>query len=292
LVRHFERPAPSSALLASLFFGLCVGSRPTFGVSAGVLAFAFAMQVRSHWKAEKWETVFRSVPLLMPFATIVALLGLYNKLRFGSWTEFGLHYQLDHLDMYNTKLSGSNMVRGIAYYLFSIPAYSTHFPGVNAGQSSHPFGLARHSGLHEDVLGVFGAIPVSCLLALAPFAIWYRKSRWLFAFTVVLVGFAGLMMLAVSNIGVSARYELDFVPSLLLASLLVLYGICDRKTPLLRALAEVLWAPAACFSIMVGIMASVSNFQDASLETYYPSTFRVLRHLLWPEGKQFDAVPK
>jgi len=290
LIPQFQRRGRAGALLASLCFGLSVGSRPTFGLTGGLLLLAFALQIRAQWKSERWASVYRSFPLLAPFALSLFVLGLYNKLRFDSWTEFGVRYQLDHLDMYNMKASVANMFRGAAYYLFSTPGYSTHFPGVRAGQPSQPFGLAPHAGLHEDVLGVFGAIPICCFIALAPFVAWYRKCRSLLAFTALLVGFAGTMILAVSNVGVSARYQLDFVPALLLASILVFYGLCDRKPLWLWGVAQFLWVPAACFSIAVGVLSSVANLQNDSLKKYHPSTYQMMRTLIWPEGKRFDDV--
>lgn len=292
LLRQFQQQERSSASLASLFFGLCVGSRPTYGIAAGLLFLMFAAQVRSRWKTQRWRSVYPGLPLLAPFAAVIFVLGLYNKLRFNDWTEFGLHYQLDHLDMYNMKLDGAKMVRGVAYYLFSSPLYSTHFPGIHANQTSHPFQLGRHPGIHEDVLGVFGTMPVTFLLALAPIVAWRQRSRSLLAFTVGWVGFGCAMVLGVSNVGVSARYELDFVPSLLLASILVLYGASNRNLQWPRVLFEFFWVPAACFSILVGTMASVSDTQNASLETYHPSVFLTLRHLTWPGGARFDPQSK
>ncbi|HEY5957495.1 MAG TPA: hypothetical protein VIV60_13105 [Polyangiaceae bacterium] len=288
LIRYFERQSSGSAFLASLFFALTVGSRPTYGVLAGLLAIATAVLIHSRWKLDGWAVVYRMAPLWAPIGSMVFLIGLYNKLRFDDWTEFGLRYQLDHLDMYNMKVNVANALRGAAYYLFSTPLYSPHFPGIHGNLTTHPFSLGRHPGIHEDVIGVFGAIPVTCFVALGPLVAWYRKSRWLFLITAGLTGFAGFMVFAVSNIGVSARYELDFVPSLLLASTLAFYGLCSHGNRVLRAAAEILWVPAACFSITVGIMASVSDFQNSSLQTHYPSTYRVMRQLLWPEGKQFD----
>lgn len=288
LLGQFEGRGPVGALLASLFFGLCVGSRPTFGVTSGLLLLAFALQVREHWKAQRFSCVYRGLALLIPFAVVMFVLGIYNKLRFDAWTEFGLHYQLDHLDMYNMNLDRAKMLRGLAYYLFSTPIYSTHFPGIHANLTSRPFQLGPHPGIHEDVLGVFRAIPVTCFIVLTPIVAWYRRSRPLLVLVGGLFGFGCLMVVAVSNVGVSARYELDFVPSLLIASILVLYGVYGRTSHWPRRLFELLWVPVACFSILVGIMASVADTQNASLKTYHPSIYQSLRQLAWPKGARFD----
>lgn len=290
LIGYFERRSLVSALLASLLLGLAVGSRPTYGVTAGLLCIATATTVRFYWKFEGLASVRRAIPLWAPFGSIVLALGLYNKLRFDHWTEFGLRYQLDHLDMYNMKVNLANALHGAAYYLFSTPIYSQHFPGIRANLSSHPFHLGRHVGIHEDVLGVFGTVPVLWFIVLIPAVAWYRRSRWLLFLTAGLVGFAGFMVFAVSNIGISARYELDFLPSMLLASTLVFYAVSRPGARRLQVLVELIWVPAACFSVIVGIMASVSDFQNASLETHHPSTYRVMRQLLWPEGKEFDPL--
>jgi hypothetical protein len=287
-IGYFERRSLRFALLTSLFLGLAVGSRPTYGVTVGLLVIAALTTIWLRWRFDGWSVVKRILPLFAPLGSIAFVLGLYNKLRFGSWTEFGLRYQLDHIDMYNMKVNVTNALHGAAYYLFSTPLYSQRFPGIRANLSTHPFHLGHHVGIHEDVLGVFGALPVTCFVVLIPFVAWYRRSRWLFLLGMGLVGFAGFMVFAVSNIGVSARYELDALPSLLLASTLVFYATDQRATRVFHWIAQTLWVPAACFSILVGMVASISDFQNNSLETHHPATYRVLRQLLWPEGKEFD----
>lgn len=285
LIGYFQNLSLRRALLASLFLGLAVGSRPTYGVTSGLIMIAAMTTVWLCWKVDGWGMALRVFVLVAPMATVALVLGLYNKLRFDSWTEFGLRYQLDHLDMYNMKLNVTNALHGAAFYLFSTPIYSQHFPGIRTNLNTHPFQLGNHVGLNEDVLGVLGAFPVTCFIVLIPFVAWYRRSRWTLLLATSLVGLAGFMVFAVSNVGISARYEQDFLPSFLLASTLAFYGTRRRGNGVFHGIAQALWVPAACFSILVGMLAPISDYQNNSLESYHPSTYRVLRQLLWSEGK-------
>jgi hypothetical protein len=275
--------APVGALLASLMLGLSAGSRPTFVATGVLLILVFLVQARRHWEREGSAVLNRIVPLIGPFAVCLFLLGLYNKLRFDSWTECGLRYQLNHIELINMQYGADKILRGLAYYLFSSPTYAHQFPPIHVDQTSHPFGLAVHPTVHEGVLGLFTTVPVSLMLAGAPLVARSSKNSCLGWLLLSLVGFAVLMLLAASAAGVTPRYELDFVPPILVATILTFYATQSRQARTVGILTEVLWIPAACYSIVIGLVASISDHATPdSLKTYYPAIHALLERVLWP----------
>lgn len=80
--------------LSSLFFGLAVGSRPTFLFGAAALfipvAFHLRAQASAGWdRHSRWR---RAVAAFAPLAFIGIGLAGYNYLRFGNPAEFGIKY--------------------------------------------------------------------------------------------------------------------------------------------------------------------------------------------------------
>jgi len=276
--------APGGAVLASLFMGLAAGSRPTFFATGVPLTLAFFLQVKRNWKPERWAVFYRAVSLIGPFAICIVLLGFYNKARFGSWTEFGTHYQLNLIDQFNMKFSPDKIWTGLAHYLFSWPVFTYQFPPIRVDQTSHPFHLGNHPISHEGVLGLFATVPVSVLLFASPFIAWYRKNGCFTWIVATLVGFATLMLLAVSVASVIPRYEMDFLPPILLASTLTFYATQSRDTRAISVIGEVLWIPAACYSIVIGLIASIADSGTGTpdaFKTYYAGIYSLLRVILW-----------
>jgi len=278
-------PTPYSfaqPILASLLMGLSAGSRATLLGTGLFLLVGLLAQSGKHWRAERWKVWQRGVPLLVPFACCVLLLGLYNRLRFDAWGEFGMRYQLNHLDMLNMKTSVEKVVRGVGYYLFAAPSPDYRFPAIRIAQTTRPFGLPHHPTLHEGVLGLFPAFPVTLILGVAPL-LALRETRVRFRWIAAsLVGYSLLMLLAVSAAGVSGRYEMDFVPGLLIASILTFYALRTDRLSAVGVIAELFWVPAALYTIALGVLVSISDQATPdSLKTHYPAVYTLLRQLLW-----------
>jgi hypothetical protein len=273
---------PTGALLASLFLGLSAGSRPTFLATGILLLLVFFVQARCYWNAERYAVFYRTVPLIGPFAVCLFLLGLYNKVRFGSWVEFGFRYQLNHIDLLNSKFSRHNLLHGLSYYLLSSPTYADQFPGIHVMKTSHPFKFGEYPTIHEGALGLFSTMPVNVILAGTPLIAWYRKNVHFNWIVISLVGFAILMLLAVSTAGVSPRYEMDFVPAILVVSILTFYATQLHSVRCVSTLTEVLWMPTACYSIVIGILASISDYVEPNpLNAHYSAIYALLRQVLW-----------
>lgn len=279
-----HRAPTGAAALASLFMGLSAGSRPTFMATITLLALVALVTTVQKWKSEKWSVLCRIASLLGPFAVCIFLMGLYNRLRFDSWTEFGTRYQLNLIDQLHMRFTPDKLWTGLAYYLFSWPTFTNQYPPIHVNHTSHPWGLGAHPVSQEGVLGLFATAPVSLTLLAAPVVAWHRKSRVFTGIVLSLLGFAGLMLLAVSVASVVPRYQMDFLPGTLLASILTFYALQSSERPARIITSELLWIPAACYTVVIMLVASIADSGTGMRDAFmldYPGLYSLVRMMVW-----------
>ena len=141
-------------LLASLAYGLAVGSRPSllFGV------IILLMPVARTWRAANGPRSRRRIGMLLaaaigPVMLMGAGLMLYNALRFGSPFEFGWHYQLNGAYQATAQqFSPHYLWFNFRFYFLEPTHWSSHYPFLKAVPL-----LPLPSG-HYDVGLVYGGI--------------------------------------------------------------------------------------------------------------------------------------
>lgn len=254
--------------LASLAFGAAVASRPSYVFASVALLPPFlcwwSRQGRRGSPAFWSAALAAAAPLL---AVVVALLA-YNHARFGSIFEFGQHYLLGGWDQRRLPASaGSAGLANAWRYLVAPGHYSRDFPFVTARSP-----LA---------IGVFLNLPWLWLAPIAFRALARRSgaaaARAMGA-SALLLAAANLLVLIFLPSGGSgagspsanARYELDFLPDLILG---VSIGF-------LLAAAELKAAGLAkrCLGMAAGATAAVSILSGLSLnfERFPPESYRRL----------------
>ena len=199
--------------LASLLWGAAVASRPNYLVGLPAVGIVAAWL---GWQGGRPEGL-RSPALWRLVAAAVAPAGLvgaglaaYNYVRFGNVFEFGLRYQLAAVDMRHFRLFDlANLGPALRDYLAAGKDYTVYYP------------FAR------PVADTFGLLPWApfALLALA-FPFTWRMPRLRDPAWVGGVGFVLATALAVlASLAFYAyrlgRYELDFLPALMLVAVLV-----------------------------------------------------------------------
>jgi hypothetical protein len=121
------RPRPPWAFAAGVALALAPAARPTYAVTAGLMAlfFAFPAGRSAHGRAR-----FRPlIPLFAPLALGAFALIAYNFIRFGHALEFGQHYQLWGEDYRGISLfSPANFPINLWVYFFTLPDLSPYFP--------------------------------------------------------------------------------------------------------------------------------------------------------------------
>jgi hypothetical protein len=132
---------------AGLLFGLCVGARPNHLADfVALLIPAVALSWRDGQDGKARRGAVKRMLLWTFLPTFLCGCGLlyYNWARFGSVSEFGVHYQLAGEKVTALKeLSISYLIPHVALYLFNPGNWESYFPFFH-GPSGEPYGLMRY----------------------------------------------------------------------------------------------------------------------------------------------------
>jgi tetratricopeptide (TPR) repeat protein len=243
-------------VVASVSCGLAMGARPLLLFAAVILLGPVAQEWRERRKI--WA------PLLAATGPILLIglgLMLYNARRFGSPFEFGVRYQLAAYRVVTTKLFNLQYLRFNFWLYFLQPArWIGHFPFVQVTTLSRlPAGYV----LTESPFGVLTNIPLVWLALATPLA-WRdqtQKARTIlrgFLASVALLFGAAVLPLLFFNSAI-IRYEVDFVPALVLLAVVGIFGLertlADR--PAWRRAVRWAWGLLLCFSVVFNLLASI-----------------------------------
>jgi len=258
-------------VLASLAYGLAVGSRPSllFGV------IILLMPVAQAWRAAIGSGSRRRVGLMLVAAVVpVMLIGLglmlYNTLRFGSPFEFGWHYQLTAGYRSNTaqQFSLHYLWFNFRLYFLEPMRWGGHFPFLQAVPLSPvPPG---YCGAEEPYSGILGNYPLVWLALAAPLA-WRGRPvevvsvlRWFVAAVFLLFVICALTICFFAY--ASSRYEVDFLPALMLLAVMGILGL-ERAlvgSPVWRRVARWSWCLLLAYSVVFNLLASVEAHAAAN----------------------------
>jgi tetratricopeptide (TPR) repeat protein len=259
-------------LSASLAYGLAIGSRPSLFFGAIILL----MPVAQAWHAATEPCSRRRVGLLLAAATgPVMLIGLglmlYNTLRFDSPFEFGWHYQLQGSYRPDTaqQFSLHYLWFNFRYYFFEPMRWSSHFPFLQAVPPSPlPSG---YFGAGKSYGGIILMNYPLLWLALAAALAWRGRPaaevsvlRW-FVGAVFLL-FATCALTVCLFLMASSRYELDFLPALMLLAVMGVFGL-ERALvglPVWRRLARWGWCLLLACSVVFNLLASFETHAEAN----------------------------
>ncbi len=256
-------------LLASLAYGLAIGSRPSLLFGAIILL----MPVAHAWRAATEPGSRRRAGVLLGAAVgPVMLIGLglmlYNALRFDSPFEFGWHYQLTNPQQTAAQqFSLHYLWFNFRFYFLEPMRWSGHFPFLQAVPLSPlPSG---YFGTGEPYSGILGNNPLVWLALAAPLAWRGRPAvevsvlRWFVAAVLFLFVICALT-LCLFFTG-SSSYELDFLPALVLLAVIGILGL-ERAlvgSPVWRRIARWGWCLLLAYSVGFNILASVEAHATA-----------------------------
>ncbi|MGB8370368.1 MAG: tetratricopeptide repeat protein [Limisphaerales bacterium] len=257
-------------LMASLAYGLAIGARPSllFGV------IILLMPVAQAWRAATGSSSRRRIELLFMAAVgPVMLIGLglmlYNTLRFDSPFEFGWHYQLtSYKQNAAQQFSLHYLWFNFRLYFLEPMRWSGHFPFLQAVPLSPlPSG---YCGLGEPYSGILSNYPLVWLALAAPL-VWKGRPveevsglRW-FAATVFLLFMICALTLCLF-FSADSRYELDFLPALMLLAVIGILGLERALVGSLvwRRIARWGWCLLLAYSVVFNILASVEAHAEAN----------------------------
>ena len=276
--------------LGSLCLGLAVGGRPDLALGA-VIAIVIGA----------WLVVRRHEPrtilayALGPLIVCGLLLGLYNSVRFGGFSDFGDRYELAGINQMTApfyKLAW--ILPGMLSY-FEVPVrLSLTFPHAflqtaAADPISLPaqyFGSAANPNA-EPAGGVLTSMPITLFVLALP-VLWRQRrpdERGLLLVVggLALTGLAIAVVLSYAVFATTERYEVDFVTFFLLAGFLVWMALLAwaRRGTLLRRMWAVLGVLLTAFGAAVGVAIGLTGYYNL-LETEHPSTFAALEDATGP----------
>ena len=255
---HSPRRAVAWLAAASLLFGLAVGARPNYLLGGFVLFLPCAWLVRQAGGSLRearspGERKTRNQFLLATFgpAAICGLgLALYNYERFGSFTEFGMRYQLAGESFLNLQpLSLGHLVPNGFDYLFGAGAWHRYFPFFEP-PAAKPYGMLSYVPWTW-----FGVVAFLSLAA----AGGEEEGRWRVLLRTMAAGLAANFFLLSCFFGTTDRYLSDFVPAGLLLGgigVLAITAWAARRpwrfglaAPILLAAAASIFVELAAFSV-------------------------------------------
>jgi tetratricopeptide (TPR) repeat protein len=257
--------------LASLAYGLAVGARPSL-LPGAVILLAPVWQV---WR-EATETGLRSrigssfAAAVGPISLIGLGLMLYNFLRFGNPFEFGYRYELTGRDQtVVSQFSPHYFWFNIQYYILEPARWTGHFPFLRP-VPPWPSSVGHLvPGLYYGGILFIGFPPAWLAFGAAV----TRKAgpkdeffglRW---FVLVLfLAFAACALTLFLFLYATNRYELDFLPALML---LAFIGLLDLESttavsPLLRSFGRLCWGLLLVYGAITNACASFDAYATAN----------------------------
>ena len=289
-------------LLASLAYGLAVGARPSLLFGVIILLIP---AIRTWYRASD-RIQYRQVGLLFLAAVIPAMfigagLMLYNDLRFDNPFEFGWHYQLNELYRPPSAKTFSPHYFWFNFrdYFLEPVRWNSDFPFLQ----TVPLPTVP-SGYNPQVEVAFGGILFTyplVLLALAVPLAW--RNRPVEAVAILRLLAAALFLLFVICMSTmclfftaGARYELDFLPALLLLACLGVLGLERALASFIVRRRIVRWGLCLLLAYSL-VFNSLMNVETrAEIDFLAGNSFLALGQLdeamvqyqkslaLWPEG--------
>ncbi len=266
--------------MASVAYGLAVGARPSLLFGAVILLVPVV---------QAWHVRRQIGAVLMAAMGPILLIGfglmLYNARRFGSPFEFGWHYQLGGERQVGRQLFSLRYLWfNFRVYFLGLAHWSARSPFVHGiTVPPVPSGYAQV----RNPFGVLANVPLVWLALAAPLA-WRNRpveaASALRSFMTAVILLFGTSALTVGLFwSASFRYEVDFLPALVLLAVVGMLGaergLADRPT--WRRAVRWGWGLLLVFSVAFNVLASVA---------YYAEAHNSLGITLAGEGRQQEAM--
>jgi hypothetical protein len=281
--------------LASLFFALAVGCRPT-AVFMFLLALVFTGYGIRYLQTDKAEfsvsVRFVLACLVLPYAIVALPLMGYNYARFGSIADFGAFHQLTLANMKALSLANPmgkllKMLYALQAYFFNPLGFSAHFPFVALKLDFVP--LQRYDTTFP--VYVFNSATVGLInLPVLWFIFNIRRvgaalqanEQMLYKSLLLLLGVGLLHILFVSlNAGILIRYSVDFLwlfTLVALSSAYFTYRLHIGNAVMARTVLKLFYGACAA-SIAICFFLSFVRFAGGNLNLTYQPVYYYLQGL-------------
>jgi hypothetical protein len=274
LTRGIQSKRSSYWLGASgLMFGLAIACRPHLGL-AWLSALAALVVVLA-----------RSKPALRPagviafvgaFAVVAGAVAAYNYQRFGNPFEFGIRYLLSGPNQNRIRLARENILPGLYFWLACAPDFSGVFPWMRLALR-YPFNSPAYSFpagyFIEATVGAFYLAPFMAGALLVPFL----RGVVRILLCAVLTFSAGVLLFLAATGFTTQRYEVDFLPHVVLAALAALGIYIGSRQRATRAILHVILVLAIAWGVVANLALAMSGPFDEILKNRPLTYLRIAR---------------
>lgn len=225
------------------------------------------------WYEPVEQRSWRRIVSLFAAATIpITLVGcglmLYNDLRFDNPFEFGWHYMLTSTQNATTpQFSLGYLWINVRFYFLEPMRWTSHFPFLQAiPLSPMPPG---YIGVGIPYGGILSNCPISWLALAAPLA-WKRGGNSNKAFgwfgMALFLQFVFCAATICLFAACSTRYQLDFLPDLMLLAVIGVIGLEQKLaySKIRRRLARGVWCLLLAYSILFNALTSAKAHATAN----------------------------
>jgi hypothetical protein len=282
--RADSRAPPRGQLAAAgCCWAFAIACRASVGVAVFALCLAALLAARRPGHAGWWQLIRSGCWLAGPVAIgVFALLG-YNKVRFDSWLEFGLKYQLNTLPLVT---SLSFIPPNLFSYLLRPMASSCQFPFLSAfhniGLRGFPSWLPLPRGYTtpEPLIGLVTSAPWVGLLLVAPVtagrAVLRRlrmgeriasdhqgRMRVWCALSLLALGTLCVLPIIAHN-GTTMRYLADMSTGLVLLAIWCAFTLYQavQSRPWLRRATIVAFIVLAAVTVVIGALLGFQGYDN------------------------------
>jgi hypothetical protein len=259
LARSLDSTRAAAWLAGSgLLFGFSIACRPHLGLAAAIAtaALAFRFIRKRHTRP--------LLAFLLPLTAAGLAIATYNFQRFGNPFDFGVRYLFGNPTLSRTELAARWFIPGFYYFLICTPDIGPVFPWIR---------LAFRYPIHVE--GYFLEPTAGCLY-LAPFVVgifFLRRTGAARMPLLVMLASSAAILLFIAGTGFTTqRYEVDFLPLALLASLagfvFAIGRAAGRQRRLLLAALLLLVMAGMVTSLALGISGPYDEFLKNNPESY------------------------
>ncbi len=260
-------------LIANIFFSLSIGSRISYllPVAAFIVYQLYVFLYDRPRLKSRSANIFtelkfslpRLVNLLVTLSPIIIAgiaLASYNHIRFGSFTETGISYQLAAIDLRKFLLSSVLFLpNNIKNYLLGIPMFVPKFPFLSVD-------LTKYSSIEDVVFSVFIISPICVFVFYTA-----RMTGRIMNILVLLIISLLFLFLPVATFQTSViRYMFDFIYMLSIISIIVFFDIITRLKD--RQMLKILFLIYALLSFIVMLFFAGLFWFMAVIE-YHPAQY-------------------
>ena len=248
-------------VIASTAIALAVLSRPTFAlyaVSYAVCIIWFLIGQRKQVDIKK--NILHGAVIFLPLILFAVLQMVYNYMRFGSITDFGISYSLTINDFTNTTVRIKLVFLSLWNFLFGIPVINSTFPYLHGVKEI--FGLnGSWFADTPNIFGVFWRVPILMSLVYIPKFIKLKGWKWKDTLKrAVIAGIPGILcpliiIAATWESGHALRYNIDFASQMFLIAVIVSFTVYNRvKNENIKKLLRILMAACVCITIVSTVL--------------------------------------